>query len=257
MMETYISDFHTIFYIPTIQKLAFHMPHVRILGTNHCGELLRTAFKLCESFQDVLCRRDYAERLVAIFANQIQSEYYGGNRSVSIEGIVLVHFSAPLQTDINSPTLSRPCHAVFHSFLSNDSKQNAATNTAHSKLLISLLKNKQVLTTSLIKIWENTDGFAEQYRCASALYFMSVMSQTYSIIIDQGIIAPENGKEVVDGLNDVDKRYIYQLMSKVQLPGSIIFDSQIKIHTGTENKYVSLAMEFKDHLEGEHRKNGE
>ena len=42
-------------------------------------------------------------------------------------------------------------------------------------------------------------------------------------------------------LNDVDKRYIYQLMSKVQLPGSIIFDSQIKIHTGTENKDVSLA----------------
>ena len=45
-------------------------------------------------------------------------------------------------------------------------------------------------------------------------------------------------------------------MSKVQLPGSIRFDSQIKIHTGTENKYVSLAREFKDHLEGEHRKNG-
>ena len=45
-------------------------------------------------------------------------------------------------------------------------------------------------------------------------------------------------------------------MSKVQLLGSIIFDSQIKIHTGTENKDLSLAKEFKDHLEGEHRKNG-
>ena len=57
-------------------------------------------------------------------------------------------------------------------------------------------------------------------------------------------------------LNDVDKRFIYQLMSKVQLPGSVIFDSQIKMHTGTENKYVSLAKEFKDHLEGEHHQNG-
>ena len=46
---------------------------------------------------------------------------------------------------------------------------------------------------------------------------------------------------MVDGLNDVDKRYIYQLMSKVQLPGSVRFDSQIKIHTGPENKDVSLA----------------
>ena len=45
-------------------------------------------------------------------------------------------------------------------------------------------------------------------------------------------------------------------MSKVQLPRSIRFDSQIKMHTVTENKDVSLAKEFKDHLEGEHRKNG-
>ena len=70
---------------------------------------------------------------------------------------------------------------------------------------------------------------------------MSVMSQTYSIIIDRGISAPRNRKEVVDGLNTFDKRYIYQLMSKVQLPGSVRFDSRIKMHTGTENKYVSLA----------------
>ena len=48
---------------------------------------------------------------------------------------------------------------------------------------------------------------------------MSVMSQTYCIIIDRGISAPGHGKELVDGLNAVDKRYIYQLMSKVQLPG--------------------------------------
>ena len=44
-------------------------------------------------------------------------------------------------------------------------------------------------------------------------------------------------------------------MSKFQLPGSVIFDSQIKIHTGTENKDVSLAQEFKNHLEEEHRLN--
>ena len=85
---------------------------------------------------------------------------------------------------------------------------------------------------------------------------MSVMSQTYSIIIDRSISAPGHGKELVYGLNAVDKRYIYKLMSKVQLPGSVIFDSQIKIHTSTENKYLSLAKEFKDHLEVEHCQNG-
>ena len=136
-METTISDFHTIFYIPAIPKLAFHLQHVRILGTNNCGELQRTAFKQCELFQDVMCRRDYADRVVASFSNQIQSEYYSGNISVSIEGIALEHFSTAPQADINSSTLSRPRHAVFHSFLSDDSKQDATTTTAHSKRLIS------------------------------------------------------------------------------------------------------------------------
>ena len=87
-METTISDFHTSFYIPSIQKLAFHLPHVRTLGTNHCGEMRRTAIKEHELFQDVLCRHNYAERVVASFANKIQSEYYGGNRSVSIETFI-------------------------------------------------------------------------------------------------------------------------------------------------------------------------
>ena len=151
MMETTISDFNTSFYIPAIHKLAFHLPHVRILGTNHCGELQRTTFKRRELFQDVLCRRDYAERVVASFSNQIQSEYYGGNRYVSIEGIALEHFSAAPQADINSSTISRPRHSVFHYFLSDDSKHDASTTTAHIKRLISLLKNKQVLTTSLSK----------------------------------------------------------------------------------------------------------
>ena len=126
---------------------------MRILGTNHSGELRRTSFKRRELFQDVLCRRDYAERVVASFANQIQSEYYGGNRYLSIEGIALEHFSAAPQIDINLSTLSRPRNAVFHSFLYDDSKQDSATTTAHRKRLISLLKNKQVLTTSLITIW--------------------------------------------------------------------------------------------------------
>ena len=58
MMETTISIFCTSFCIPEIQKLAFHIPHVQILGTNHCGDSHRTEFKRHESFQDVLYIRD-------------------------------------------------------------------------------------------------------------------------------------------------------------------------------------------------------
>ena len=61
----------------------------------------------------------------------------------------------------------------------------------------------------------NSDGCAEQYRCASALYLLSVLSQSHSIIIDWGISAPGHGKEVVHGLNAIDKQYMYKLMPNV------------------------------------------
>ena len=45
-------------------------------------------------------------------------------------------------------------------------------------------------------------------------------------------------------------------MSTVKFPGSIRFYSQIQMHTGTEDKAVSLAKEFQSHLTKEHRKYG-
>ena len=82
------------------------------------------------------------------------------------------NFSTLPQIEINSSTKSCPHHAVFHSFLLNDSKQDAATTTAHSKCLIELLEEQKVLTSTLITLWGNTDGCAEQYVCASVLYII-------------------------------------------------------------------------------------
>ena len=73
--------------------------------------------------------------------------------------------------------------------------------------------------STLSTIWENTYVCADQYRCASALYLVSVLSQCHSIIFDRGISAPGHGKDVVDVLNAIGKRYMYQLMYTVQLPG--------------------------------------
>ena len=93
----------------------------------------------------------------------------------------------------------------------------------------------------MFKIWENTNGCEEQYRCASALYIMSVLSQCYSIIIDQSISEPGHVKEVVDGINAIEKSYIYQLTYNVQLTGSKTFYSHILMNSCTENNDVSLA----------------
>ena len=48
---------------------------------------------------------------------------------------------------------------------------------------------------------------------------MSVLSQRHSIIFDQVISSPGHGKDVVDDINAIKKRYMYQLMSTVKLPG--------------------------------------
>ena len=72
MMDTTISNFHTGLYIQTIHKLTFHIPRVQKLGTNFCGEFCRTLFKHRESFQDVLCLREFTERVFASFDHKIQ-----------------------------------------------------------------------------------------------------------------------------------------------------------------------------------------
>ena len=115
-MDTTIYNFYTSFYIPEIQKLAFHLPNVKILCTSHCGDSCITAFKRRKQFKDVLCCCDCAETVVASFEHNIKSEYNGVNTSVYIEVIALEHFSALPKTGINASTKSRPRHAVFHSF---------------------------------------------------------------------------------------------------------------------------------------------
>ena len=61
-----------------------------------------------------------------------------------IEGIALEHLSVLTQTEIKSSIKPCPCHVVFHYFLSYDSKQDAATTTAHRMFLIELKKNTDV-----------------------------------------------------------------------------------------------------------------
>ena len=87
------------------------------------------------------------------FSNQIQSEYYGRNRSISIEVITLETFSAPQQTIPLSEPGNLSLHYMFHSFLSDDSKKYAA----HSKHIVEFLKNRQLLFYDLSKIWDNSD----------------------------------------------------------------------------------------------------
>ena len=45
-----------------------------------------------------------------------------------------------------------------------------------------------------------------------------MLSHAYNITIDCSIGAPGHGKNVVDGLNAVDKNNLFKLMSRIKVP---------------------------------------
>ena len=93
-------------------------------------------------------------------------------------------------------------------FLSDVRKQDAATTAVQSKHIIELLQNRKQLFANMSTIWGNTCGCAEKYRCATALYLLSILAHRYNIIIDHGVGVPGHVREVVDGLNATEKRSI-------------------------------------------------
>ena len=122
MMEIYIADFHTSFYITAIQNFAFHLLHLHILSTNHYGNTRCEAFICHGKNKDVLCCSDYAEGVVDSFAHQIQYEYYGGNISVYIEGMnwsILVHQHIQKQKEHPKHAHAMPCFIIIFLMTAN------------------------------------------------------------------------------------------------------------------------------------------
>ena len=80
-------------------------------------------------------------------------------------------------------------------------------------------------------IWGNMDGFEEQYRYATTLYFLSMLAHGYDIIIDCIIREPGHGIDVFHGPNDTVKRLLSVIIKTDQLPGAAAYDSHMKMHT--------------------------
>ena len=48
----------------------------------------------------------------------------------------------------------------------------------------------------------------KQYRCGAALFFLSILSTNFNIIVNRMIGSPGHGKDVVDRINACDNRYL-------------------------------------------------
>ena len=82
-----ILDFHSEYYIPEIENLTFHLPHVYILGENHCaGKLYGMLFIRHNKF-DCKCTRP------PIYGINFIPLYIGGNQMFHLDGFQQYHIN--------------------------------------------------------------------------------------------------------------------------------------------------------------------
>ena len=86
------------------------------------------------------------------------------------------------------------------------------------------------------------------------IFLLSMLSQAYNIIINNGVSEPGHCRELVDGIKITYKRFLFHLMESLQLPGLKYYGTQMAMHYATQNADVSLAREFQKHLSMYHIK---
>eukprot|EP00966_Prymnesium_polylepis_P330743 7386355-Prymnesium_polylepis.1 len=153
-----IGTFHAEYYLPALKKLAYHRPHCTILGKNFCGAERLAAFKRKPAA--IRTRRDYAERLAAAFNLEIQCDHFGNGRSLSMEGSAVETFCASAVAALKNGVWQMSdddLRMVFHSHLSDDSRQDAATTHAHMKALFKQLRRVGELFEGFVD-YDDTDG---------------------------------------------------------------------------------------------------
>jgi hypothetical protein len=69
-------------------------------------------------------------------------------------------------------------------------------------------------------IFDNTDGCAKQYHCAMAIHLLLILAMEFNITINQLVVAPGHGKDLVDGLHACDKEQYLKKMMRITLPGN-------------------------------------
>ena len=203
-MQTPLHSFLTEHYFPQLNKYKYHIALVELLGKHETKLSRRNAFHERKSW--FFTERDYAERLKKEVNNEIQSEHFGFHVSLSIEGATMAHHVKDDNTD------SFSTHLDFHSHMSDDSPQDAATTHVHMCAMLDHYCTRYKSLPPNCVILDHTDGCAKQYRCGNALFFLSILAHKYKIIIDRAIAAPGHGKSIIDGLNAVDKTHLRQRM---------------------------------------------
>jgi hypothetical protein len=135
-----IDDFMKNYYLVALEEYAYHLPQVRILSKNYCGQMQLNWFN--KSPGALKTTHNYAERMSAAFNFEAQHEHFGNNHNFSIKRSDLLSYMAEsLEAFDKSNNISdlKTIHE-FHSHFSEHSKQDAAITHAHMSVLFDLLK---------------------------------------------------------------------------------------------------------------------
>jgi len=238
-----IGTFMTEYYIPMIKKCAYHIPHVKMLSGKECGKMRRDAQK--NEPYSFWTGHDYTERLTPNFNFEIQGDHFNKDRSLSMEGYGVSVFPANKLTEYEEGTitdeqLATAVRKEYHSFFSDDSKQDAVTTHNNmEKLFLSLLERR--VTRKKATNWDNTDGCAKQYRCGTALFMLTILAMQLGIVIDRAIGAPGHGKSDIDGLMAVDKVFLRSLFRMILIPEAREGEKRFNAATMKDGKETSLA----------------
>ena len=144
---------------------------------------------------------------------------------------------------LDESDFSKSIRMEFHSHFSDKSRQDAATTTAHMIVLINRLFEDGVFSKNGTML-DDTDGCAKQYRCAVAIYLLSMFSMKFGITIDRQVGAPGHGKDIIDGVNAVDKKYIAKCFCMTNTPEATNAAKRISAESMIEGASKSFATEW-------------
>jgi hypothetical protein len=171
-----------------------------------CQQAVAERLKAVLQDPDVIqMQRDYAEAFNMVLNGEMHADHFGWIAKIYLEsGTFKFH---------NHETGEIEEHYSAH--FSDDAKQHASTSFENMKKQLELMKQMGLLKQRKTTIYDHTDGCCAQYRSASALYFMSILSCIYLVSIDRMVHAPSHGKGTVDALAAVIKRFLLECMRNV------------------------------------------
>jgi hypothetical protein len=180
---------------------------------------------------------------LAKFNMEIQSDHFGNGHTLSIEGSSVEFYS---RREVKTyAAITAALHAIqmeFHSHFSDKSRQDAASTTAHMIILINRLFEDWVFGKNGTML-DDTDGCAKQYRCATAIHLLSMLLVKYGITIDRQVGAPGHGKDIIDGVNAVDKNYISKCFCMTDMPEANNAANKISAESMVEGSLKSFVTE--------------